>query len=92
MLQIKKETANIWEYKVGNIANFVRLWKTRMNVNNFGFGVDWGFSPIHRRSVYHPIGSPELKSESDSVKKPPVIYVLNRDCSQIVCEVEYHFQ
>ena len=33
MLQIKKETANIWEYKVGNnanIANFVRLWKTRL--------------------------------------------------------------
>ena len=32
MLQIKKETANIWEYKDGNnanIANFVRLWKTR---------------------------------------------------------------
>ena len=33
MLQIKKEIANIWEYKVGNnanIANFVHLRKTRM--------------------------------------------------------------
>ena len=33
MLQIKKEMANILEYKVGNnvnFANFVRLWKTRM--------------------------------------------------------------
>ena len=33
MLQIKKETANVWEYKVGsnaNIANCVRLWKTRL--------------------------------------------------------------
>ena len=33
MLQIKMETANIWEYKVGNnvnIANFMCLWKTRM--------------------------------------------------------------
>ena len=27
MVQIKKKTANIWEYKVGNNANFVRLWK-----------------------------------------------------------------
>ena len=30
MLQIKKRTANLWEYKVvnnANIANFVRLWK-----------------------------------------------------------------
>ena len=33
MMQIKKETANICEYKVeinANIANFVRLWKPRM--------------------------------------------------------------
>ena len=33
MLQIKKETANIWEYKVGNnnnITNFVHLSKARM--------------------------------------------------------------
>ena len=32
---IKKETANIWEYKFGNmanIANFMRLWKTRMGI------------------------------------------------------------
>ena len=32
MLQIKKETTDILEYKVGNNANiayFVRLWKTR---------------------------------------------------------------
>ena len=32
MLQIKKGNEDIWEYKVGNntnIANFVRLWKTR---------------------------------------------------------------
>ena len=35
MLQIKKGIVNIWEYKAGNnayIANFVRLWKTRLNV------------------------------------------------------------
>ena len=33
MLQIEKETVNIWEYKVGNnanIANFMCLWKTWM--------------------------------------------------------------
>ena len=33
MLKIKKETADIWEYKVGsnaNIATFVHLWKTRL--------------------------------------------------------------
>ena len=33
MLQVKKETANICQYKVGNnddIDNFVRLWKTRV--------------------------------------------------------------
>ena len=33
MLQRKKETVNIWEYKVGNnanIATFVRLWKIRL--------------------------------------------------------------
>ena len=32
MVQIKKETANIWEYHIGNdanIANSVRLWKPR---------------------------------------------------------------
>ena len=36
MLQIKKETVNIWEYTVdnnANIANFVRLWKNRMEVS-----------------------------------------------------------
>ena len=35
MVQIKKETANIWEYKVcmnGNIANFVCLWKCQLDV------------------------------------------------------------
>ena len=35
MLQLKKETANIWEYKVGNnatIANFARLWKPWMEI------------------------------------------------------------
>ena len=26
----KKETANIWKYKVSNIANIVRLWKLRL--------------------------------------------------------------
>ena len=34
MLQIKKDTATIPEYKVGsnaNIANFMRLWKPRMS-------------------------------------------------------------
>ena len=34
MLQIKKETGNLWEYKVGNndnIANFVCLWKPRLD-------------------------------------------------------------
>ena len=34
MLQIKKETANIPEYKVANnanIANFMPLWKPRMS-------------------------------------------------------------
>ena len=34
MLQLKKETVNIWKYKVDNNANiviFVRLWKTRMS-------------------------------------------------------------
>ena len=40
MLQIKKKTANIWEYKVGNnanIANLVCLWKTRMiEINQSG--------------------------------------------------------
>ena len=33
MLQMKKETANKWEYKVGNnanIVNFLGLWKTQM--------------------------------------------------------------
>ena len=33
LVQIKKKTAYIWEYKVdnnANIANFVCLWKTRM--------------------------------------------------------------
>ena len=33
MLQMKKEIANIWEYKVGNnaiVANLVSLWKTRI--------------------------------------------------------------
>ena len=33
MVQIKKKTANIWQYKVGNIdniANFVCLWKRRL--------------------------------------------------------------
>ena len=37
MLQIRKETANLLQYKVGNnadIANFVRLWKTRMNTQS----------------------------------------------------------
>ena len=29
-MQIKKETAKILENKVGNIANFVYLWKTQM--------------------------------------------------------------
>ena len=35
MLQIKTETANIWEYIVGNnaiVANFVCLWKARMKL------------------------------------------------------------
>ena len=27
MVHTKKRTANIWEYKVGIIANFERLWK-----------------------------------------------------------------
>ena len=34
MIQIMKKTANIWEHKVGInaiIANFVFLWKCRMN-------------------------------------------------------------
>ena len=37
VLLIKKETANIFEYKVdtdANIANFVRLWKTQMQYNS----------------------------------------------------------
>ena len=48
MLQIKKETANIWEYKVGNnanIANFVYLWKTQV----FSSTVNW----IQYLSVYN---------------------------------------
>ena len=35
MFQIKEETANTWEYEVGNNANnanFVLLWKTRYYV------------------------------------------------------------
>ena len=31
MVQIKKEAANVWEYKIGintNIANYVLLWKS----------------------------------------------------------------
>ena len=35
MLQIKEDTAKIWEYKIdnnANIANFVHLWKTRKKV------------------------------------------------------------
>ena len=41
MLQIdqKKETANIWEDTVGNIANianFMHLWKTRLGEYNCG--------------------------------------------------------
>ena len=38
MLQIKNETVNIWEYKVGNsdkIANFVCFWKTRIEQFKF---------------------------------------------------------
>ena len=34
MVQIKKENAIMWEYKVGNnanIDNFVRLWKPRLS-------------------------------------------------------------
>ena len=34
ILQIKKETTNVWEYKVGNnanIASFVLLWKIRLH-------------------------------------------------------------
>ena len=37
MLQIKKETANIYQYKVGNnanIGNFMRLWETRLFIYN----------------------------------------------------------
>ena len=37
MLQIKVETANIWEYKVGNndnIANFVRLGKPELTLKH----------------------------------------------------------
>ena len=33
VVQIKKKTANAWEYKVGNIiyfGNFVRMWKILM--------------------------------------------------------------
>ena len=40
MFLIKKEIANIWEYKVGNnanIANFVRLWKPRMRLLSFDY-------------------------------------------------------
>ena len=29
--QIKKEKGNIWEYQVGNVANFVYFKKTRIN-------------------------------------------------------------
>ena len=32
-MQIKKETANIWDYKIGNnaiISNYVCLWKTQL--------------------------------------------------------------
>ena len=35
MLQIKQETADISQYKVGNnanIANFVQLWKPRLTI------------------------------------------------------------
>ena len=35
MLQVKKETVNIWECKVdnnANITNFVHLWKTRIEI------------------------------------------------------------
>ena len=43
MLKIKKETANIWEYKVSNndqITNFVRFWKTRSsNLNLMHFSI-----------------------------------------------------
>ena len=38
MLQIKKETANISQYKVeihANIGNLVRLWKPEYKTNNF---------------------------------------------------------
>ena len=30
MLQIKEEMENKWEYKVGNNANIVNLWKPRL--------------------------------------------------------------
>ena len=55
MLQIKKETAIIWEYKVGNngnIVNSVLLWKTRV---------------IWARMNHHPFNTDNIRLEKQSV-------------------------
>ena len=51
LLQIKKKSANIWQHEVGNnanIANFVWLWKTRIDSYTVPFGGYYEFGAAVR--------------------------------------------
>ena len=73
-----------WQYC--QVCEFV---KTRMDVNGFGFGDNGVFPPYIIDLCAISLESGVGVGIGQCEKNRQSFYVLNCDCSQIVCEVEY---
>ena len=81
-----KETANIWEYKVGNngnIANFVCLWKCRITCNwvqkRRSTGMRWNLNR------YHPTCDPILNRFYRVIYKAAINTIYIVSCVTFFC-------